>query len=467
MAVATGWASIASFVTFALLARLLDPYAFGIFTLAQIVFTLLATLTAAPFNNYVIQQHDLDEDALDTLFWTNLVLCVAIAALIWVSADAYAVLMNAPGAAAPLQCLGIALPVEALATIHLARSLREFGHKIVAIRTLVSTLLGGGLAVLAAYNGLGIWSLILQVWMTSLSNAVSSWLFSRWAPRFRFSWFALRPFLPFCVGVMTSQLLWLILLRIPEVILGRVWGPASVAHYRVGWRLTEAISTAILQPLAGVALPVFSRLKGDPAKFEDAYARFLNIAAIALLPSLLGLTITAKEVVPLLFGPNWTDSIVIVQILGLLGVPLVLNYLVGHALTAVGAVRQLSRLAIVQIVATFFFSLSAAPFGVAAVCLAYVARAYVMMPYQQYLLRVSSSVSFRTCIKAIRAPFLASCVMAAALYLPNHLFRSYLPQDVIYVTIVIPCGALVYILTLYLLDQKAFRAYTRLLGSLS
>jgi O-antigen/teichoic acid export membrane protein len=462
MTVATGWSSLASFVTFAILARLLDPYTFGVFTLAQIVYALLSALTGAAFNDYVIQKQDLTEDVADTLFWSNLAINALLAASVWSASDLYARFMNVPDAALPLRCLGLALPIDALATIHLAKSLREFGHRIVAIRAIGATFFGGGLGILAAYWGFGVWSLIVQLWATSISNVILVWLATSWIPGIRFCRPGLREFLPFAARIMTSQFLWVVILRIPEFVLGGVWGPAAVANYRVGWRLTEILTTVVLQPMSGVALAVFSKLKGQPDKFGKAYSRFTSAAAIALLPSLFGLAAVANELVPLLFGQKWSDSVIVVQILSLMGLPLVLNFQVGQVLTAVGAVDRLPRLAILQTLGTLILSTIVVPYGVAAVCLAYVFRTYAMLPYQQHLLFSSSAIAFMDCLKAVRAPLLASVAMTSVLYLFRLEFHALFQRDVFYLATVVPIGAIIYVLTLLVLDQTALLAGVRL-----
>jgi O-antigen/teichoic acid export membrane protein len=463
MVAAGGWASIASFVTFAILARLLDPYTFGVFTLDQIVFSVVTTLITTGFNDFIIQRRDLTEALVDTLFWTSVGLGLFAAGTIWISADFYAQIMKVPEAAAPLRYLALAIPIEALATVHLARSLRDFSHKVIALRTFASTIIGGGLAIAAAYRGMGVWSLVLQLWATSLLNAAVAWQSFRWLPQLRFSLSLLGFFVPFCIRIMASNLLWVILLRIPEIVLGRFLGPTAVAHYRVGWRLTETISAAVLQPMGGVALAMFSKLRDERARFEAAYVRFLNAAAIILFPILCGSGVLADELVPLLFGPKWAESVIVVKILAFMAVPLVLNFLLGQALTAIESIRGLPRLAAIQVAGTLCVSILAAPFGLAAVCVAYVLLTYAMMPYIQHLLYSATSVSFSSCERAIRLPLLACGAMITALYALHSAIHAYISQDPLYLVAMVTVGSIVYGLSLYMLDKNTFRIYTKMI----
>src|SRR4030095_13858587 len=79
-------------------------------------------------------------------------------------------------ATGPVQGIGFVVPLAALGGTHLALRLREFGHKSLAMRSVVSGTLGGAAGIAAAFAGWGIWSLVVQRLVTESSNTVMSWL---------------------------------------------------------------------------------------------------------------------------------------------------------------------------------------------------------------------------------------------------------------------------------------------------
>jgi O-antigen/teichoic acid export membrane protein len=361
--------------------------------------------------------------------------------------------------ASVLRWLALALPVEALATIHMARKLKDFGHKVVALRIMTSTLIGGSVAIAAALMGAGIWSLILQAWITSLLNAVFAWSSYRWLPELRFSRKFILSVLPFCSSIIATRMLWLFVSRLPEIFIGRALGASAVGQYRVAWRLMELIGQTILHPMGTVAFTALSRLQKDQARIEGAYVRLLGLGALVSFPLLFGVGILADELVRLLFGSQWTGSAEIVKLFPLVTVSMALNYLVIPTLTAKGALKHLTLFAIIQFVMTIVTSWAAAPFGLMAVFVAYLLRVYVMIPYQQYVLYKSTGISFSRCWRAIQIPLLASGSMAGVLLISGPFLRMQLAGDIGFVSVNILLGGIVYIISLSVLGKSFILPY--------
>ena len=462
MVVANSWGMIASFVAFAVQARLLDPFVFGVFALAQIAFQITATLIASGYNDVIIQRRDLGDDLLSTIFWANLGCGCIGATFLFASASLYAVAVGVPDVSEPLRWLAMALPIEALSTVHLALSLRNFGHKVVAIRTFASTLIAGGLAIVAALVGMGIWSLIIQVWVTSFLNAALAWRAISWAPQLTFSKALFKSILPFCGAVMVTKSLWIVLTRIPEIVIANFVGAAAVGSYRMAWRLIELISNSVLVPLGSVALSTFSSLSDNQPKMNSAYLQLLNAAGIVMFPLMFGCAFLAEELIGVLFGVKWIESAPILQILALMAVPQVLNCFVGPVLSAAGSMRRLSSVAIVQVATTIIVMVLMGPLGLIAICAGYVARAFLTLPIQQIALKSSVGIKFFDCLKHILVPLSSSLIMIGILYSAD--LKALLPQeDMVHrIGASIALGAITYLLALVLLDRRSILSYLRL-----
>src|SRR5262249_1641481 len=154
-------------------------------------------------------------------------------------------------------------PLSSLGGIHMARKLREFGHKAVAARTMIASTLAGCTAVAAAVAGYGVWSLVIQAFILDVVGVLFAWQAFRWIPRMSFRWTRLRSLYSFSIGMMVTQLLWLLLARVPDVIIGRYWGASAVGIYRVAIRLIDFLAQAVLAPIGSVALVTFARLQDD------------------------------------------------------------------------------------------------------------------------------------------------------------------------------------------------------------
>ena len=63
-----------SFIVFVLLSRLLTPEAFGLVAMASLFIVFVQTFQDQGFGDAIIQRADLQQEHLDTAFWTNLLI---------------------------------------------------------------------------------------------------------------------------------------------------------------------------------------------------------------------------------------------------------------------------------------------------------------------------------------------------------------------------------------------------------
>ena len=176
-----------SFIVFVILARLLSPREIGIFALAMAFAEVSRVIAIQGMVQNIPRAKKLTPELIDTVFWTNLGMSILVAFAVLGIAPIVMDLIDQPEAAAPLQALGFVLPIAALGAAHMSLRLREFGHKSLALRSVVGGTLGGAAAIAAAFAGWGIWSLVVQRFVTEAFNALVSWLSYRLTPGRNFS----------------------------------------------------------------------------------------------------------------------------------------------------------------------------------------------------------------------------------------------------------------------------------------
>ena len=100
------WGSKAfSFLVFLVLARLLQPSAFGLVALASAYVSLVQVLVGQGLVPALVQREHLDERHLDTAFWANATAALAMATLSFVLARPVASVLNEPALAPVVRAL--------------------------------------------------------------------------------------------------------------------------------------------------------------------------------------------------------------------------------------------------------------------------------------------------------------------------------------------------------------------------
>ncbi|RJF85765.1 lipopolysaccharide biosynthesis protein [Sphingomonas cavernae] len=405
-----------SFLVFVILARLLTKEAIGIYAMAYVFAEIGRIIATAGLMQIIARAQIADAKLKDTIFWSNIALAIAYVALVWVTAPWIARWVEQPGLVAPLRVLALALPINALGATHMALRLREFGHKTIALRSLLAGIIGGGAAVVAAFAGAGIWALVIQRCLTEAVGAVLAWTSYRWVPGRAFDWQQARHNLGFGGNLTIAQLIFLMIVRVQDLLIGANLGAAAVGTYRVAWRSNEIFANGAIQPFSSVGLQTYSRLQGNPEGLRQAYQAMLGTCAALSFPALVGFGVLSPEIVPLVFGAKWAEAGALGQIFAFMAVPYTLNYFASPVLTAMGNSRRQRTLAVVQLLSTLLLTWLALPFGLMAVAIAYVARSYLTLPLQIRFLRETSGIRWRDTVVAVRAPFIASTAMGVLLW---------------------------------------------------
>jgi O-antigen/teichoic acid export membrane protein len=444
-----------SFIVFVILARLLSPREIGIFALA-IAFTEVSRVIAIQgMVQNIPRAKRLTPELADTVFWTNLAMSIVVAFVVLGIAPIIMDVINQPDAAAPLQALGFMLPIAALGATHMSLRLREFGHKSLALRSVVGGTIGGGAAIAAAFAGWGIWSLVVQRFVTESLNALLAWLSYRWVPSRNFSIKQLRAIWGFGFNMALTQILGLLPRRAMDLVLGTVIGAAAVGIYRTAGRTTELVGNGTIAPFTTVALQTLSRLQTDTKEMTKAFRWMVSRSAMLTIPAMVGFGVLAPDLVPAIYGEKWRDAGVLAQTFACLGITYSISSFAGPLLMALGRGATLRTLAITQLIATVVVAALAAPFGIFVVAWTSVLRGYCSLPFTLWMLKRASGITPWDALSAVGKPLIASLIMGAAVWGLMDLIRPMFEQVLIPVFICVGAGLAIYAVLILAISEQA------------
>jgi O-antigen/teichoic acid export membrane protein len=451
--VRTGSDYLFSFLVFAVLARTLGPRAFGVFALAAAFAELVRILPTAGFTNALQRAKSVSPEMADTVLWASLAVASLGAAALALLAGPISRLVGEPAVAPLLVGLGLTLPISAAGGTHIALMLHDFGHKAMASRSVGSNLIGGAAGLAAAWGGWGAWSLVVQRGVTELVGTLMAWQAYPWWPGLKFSTRVLRELSGYSVTMTYTQVVYVALVRVQDVIIGRFIGTAAVGQYRTAWRTVELISQGVIMPFTQVALPTLGRLQDDLPAFRKAYLRITAVCSAVAVPAIVGFAVVAPDAIPLVFGPEWGPAAPVAQVLGLMALPFTHNRFAAPALATLGRYTTLARFSTLQLALTVAMSIAAAPYGLVAVAGAYVARAYLMLPLQMWAFKRYSGLGYGEVLRSVAPAFATSALMAAALAGLDAAAGDALRARHLYLVTAIPLGAIVYLGGLLLLAR--------------
>ncbi|MFC3786564.1 O-antigen/teichoic acid export membrane protein [Sphingopyxis italica] len=416
---------IFSFVVFVILARLLAQADIGAFAVMAVTAEAFRIIATAGLVQTIARKKEITRAFLDTIYRSQQAFSFVSAILIMALAQPIAGWMDAPDIALPLAVMSLTLPISSFGATHMALRLREFGHRTTALRSVAGGLIGGTAAVVAAFAGLGLWSLVIQRLVTEIVGLVLSRASYDWKPGWQFDWAILRGNLMLNASLIYVQLAFLATVRVQEMAIGAGIGLAAVGIYRTAWRTVELIGRGAIQPFTQVAVQTLARVKDDPAELRRAYRWMISRASALSFPALVGFGALAPIAIPTVFGAKWAEAGELAQIFAFMALPFTLNFFASPSLSVLGAARSLISLSTTQLVLGVALTLAALPFGLFAVAVSYVGRAYLTLPMQIWLLRRASGIRPIDSLRAVGPPLVASSLMGVALAIAMRLLGDH------------------------------------------
>lgn len=289
------------------LARLLGPEAFGLVAIAWVVVSISALVMDIGLSSSIIQVEKLSAPMVAYIFYVQLIVGLAMAALAFAAGPALASLLSAPAAGPLIQVMALTFVFKAMGQASFALLNRQLRFGELQLITVASYGLGfGAVAIGLAWMGCGAWSI---VWAAIAQSAIASIAYLSLArPNLKLS--SLAPpshMLQFGFKTMGANLLSWIILNADALIIARLLGPMALGHYNRAMALAN-VPTVLVSSIQPLLFSNASRLQNTPDKIARAYLAATTAVALIMGPVLITASVVAHDVVTGLYGPTWTTA---------------------------------------------------------------------------------------------------------------------------------------------------------------
>jgi len=380
-------------VTTVIMARLLAPGEYGVSALGTAVFAIAEAIRALGGGAYLIQQKELASENIRTTFTVSLIVTFVSTTTIVFLAGPLTRYFNTPELERYLlvTALGYLMgpfvhPIFALMSRQMA-----FGTiaRISVVTASANAIASIGLAILG-------FSYMSFAWASVISAAVGMLLcFHFWR-----DWSIFRPMLSEWRSVITfgvydsaTAVLSQMGESIPYLIFGRILNAEAAGLCQRAVLLCLFPERVILAGVSAVALPAFSKQVREGRGVKDGYLHAIELITAVQWPALILLVLLANPIVSILLGRQWLEVVSLVQILGvalLFSFPVGLHY---PTLVAVGAIRYMPPLVVLQSIVSIALLTFAAQRGLRAAALS----TLLIVPFNVFIsvLLVRHFVDFR------------------------------------------------------------------------
>ncbi len=362
-----------------ILARLLTPNDYGLITMVTAFSLLLQNFGVNGFSEAIIQKEDINHRLISTLFWLNALCSCIITVILMLMGPFIAWFYSTPQLNIITVFIAFSIITGGMTTVHMALLRRNMQFYLTSSISLIATLISISIAILLAWMGWGYWALVANTIMQHLIVAVCAWIFCRWRPGRPGSFKDIIPILKFAIHTYANFTLNYFSRNIDKLLIGWRYGAQPIGYYKKAYDLFALPASQLIAPIHNVALAALSRLSNEPDKYSLYYLNTLSIIAFIGMPLSAILTLTGKDIILLILGPQWTKAGEVFCYFGAsIGIMLIQSTQ-GWLHLSLGHPDRWLRWSLMECAILTCFFIIGLPFGIEGVAIAYSLSFYLLV----------------------------------------------------------------------------------------
>ncbi len=299
----------------AVLARILTPDDFGLIAMLFAVTAFVEMFRDMGLSSATIQRKDIDQSQVSALFWTNVAFSGLVSSLIILAAPWIAAYYGREELTNVGRVIGLTFFLGGLNAQHTALLARQMRFAPQAIVTVCAMFVGAIASIIAAYKGMGYWSLVIGQVALAGASTIGIWSVSGWMPG-RPRWDpSVGPMLKYGFNLAGFGFINTFARSFDSVLIGSNLGATQAGLYSKAYQFVLLPIQQINTPLSRVAMPALSRLQSDPAQYRRFFINAVGVTTFIGMPIVALLFVAANEAILLQFGPQWTESVPLFRLL--------------------------------------------------------------------------------------------------------------------------------------------------------
>jgi len=335
-----------SFVVGIFLARMLDPSDFGLVAMVMIVVSMAGIFSDAGLSAALIQRRRVLSIHYSSVFFFNIIMGMALTIVVFVSSPYIAGFYGDERLISLTKAISISFLIAAFSSVQSTKLRKELNYGLLTKIAFSSSLISGIVGVGFAFYGMGVWALVIQSLTQGTLYNIFIWTKSRWNPKMEFSIKALSQLWRFGFHMFLSGVLNTLSSSLDTLIIGKIFPPATLGYFNRAKTLNGMVVAYSSSSLLSVLFPILSRVQNDLLRFQNIIKKTLGIIIFTAFFLLGVMYLVSYELVVILFGEKWIQTVDYFKILVLSGFGYPISALLVNVLSSRGKSKSFLRLEI-------------------------------------------------------------------------------------------------------------------------
>ena len=288
-----------------IMARMITPDEYGIFVMASVFTGISAVFTNFGTGQAIIQHQKHDHELESSVFWLNLMVGAVVAMIFLIGAPYISSFYGNSNVMTVVSVMTVNIILNSAAVVPSAIIQRELYYRSVMIIQLASVTVGGVVAIIMAYYGWGIWSLMMQGIASSFVAFLLSLYRARFIPGVFLSLNKIKKILRFSLHLTAVKVISYIVKVGDNFIVSVVLGSSATGVYSRSHVLFFKPVKMINSTIAQVLYPVMAKVKDDNSSLAKMFSLLFKTYLMVFVPTAVFFMLYPEGIILLLLGDQW------------------------------------------------------------------------------------------------------------------------------------------------------------------
>ena len=347
-----------------ILARILVPEDFAAVAIIMVFIAIANIFVQSGLGTALIQCKDVTDEDYSTVFYTSLAISVLMVIIVFIAAPFIAEFYNMPLLVKLIRWQSLIILSGPFNTVQQAVLSREMKFKNNFFACIIGCVISGIVSIICAFNGFGIWSIIILNILNNVLYSIVLWLLVDWRPKLMFSFNSMKRMFSFGWKLLAANLVGTVYDNLRTLIIGKVYPTNLLAYYNRGDVVSSSLMNGITGSISAVMLPVLSQRQDCAEEIKEMLKKTFQINCFICVPMMFGLAAVGEDLIIVLFSNVWKPAGFFLSII-CLGYALYPMHSANlQAIYAVGRSDIVLKLEVIKRVVGFLLIMASIPFGI-------------------------------------------------------------------------------------------------------
>jgi teichuronic acid exporter len=311
--------NMSQFLIYLILARILNPSDFGIVASLAVFINVCNMFATAGLGSANIQNRRSGKDQYPTIFYTSIVLSFCFYLIIYISAPYVSDFFEYTDLLIEyFRVYGLTIIFTAINALQISQLSKNLEFKKIFYCSTIPTIISGSFSIYLAFNGFGVYSLIINTGLTSLISIIFCAYFYKPFPKLSFDLNIARSSMAYSSNMFLASVLDEIYRSLTIIAVGKFYNSQTLGFFNMGRQIPAFVSSTINATVATVFFPIFSGLQDDLTKGKELLRKSIRTMNTLFFPISCLTILLADDIISILLTDKWLSSVIYLKIFAII-----------------------------------------------------------------------------------------------------------------------------------------------------